>query len=609
MKRIKNKSLIIMMAFAMLVNYILPINIVFASVPDNSNSYGMVQINGATSLENKNNSNEVIATFDEGTLRISGTGLYSDGNNMVYVPNSGDVTLDANANAGTASLIINGNNSNGSTETLHACTPGSISIVNVNFGNGNNNPQQPTGNTESNVVVSAGVGTYDISVINPNTHTAEIKTVNYDDEVHLRINGSEWDPEQSTISYDSNESTVVFTFETLWINRYYEDIVINGTTYEIDDYIDFDDRDSWLMHNNGSQLVSFSITNVPKADTYNIVAKHGRNNGTPYLSTFLWTADPAQSNGENYIGHSKLEFVKAVYEVGGVTYTTTEEDIAENKSTNGDHYSFKSADGFLDYGVLKDVDFDDGSLTVPGETEITMRVVPEYGYQVTSVNGGSNFTTTEDGVSEFTITLHNGEAGYFRAEVTKVDDEVKANSDKVASGKIEIGNNVIDSGTVVLSVDDADINEDKIKDFEKVAGDYKISNYLDINLNQVLYKGTADDVWSNQIHHLDEEVTISLKLEDGVDASSIVIVHNIDDGDEFEIIEIESYDPKTNTITFKTKSFSNYAIAAKTEVASTSNPKTGDNIDTYFIMLIAGIVGLLFVSLVAIKRKKNKNLS
>ena len=39
------------------------------------------------------------------------------------------------------------------------------------------------------------------------------------------------------------------------------------------------------------------------------------NNGKKFLATFLWTADPAQAGGHDYIGHSKLEFVQAEYKV------------------------------------------------------------------------------------------------------------------------------------------------------------------------------------------------------------------------------------------------------------------------------------------------------
>ena len=613
MKDLSKKITALFMTFAILVNYFLPITTVFAVAPADTSTYGVIQINGNTTLENKDNSNEVIATYEHGSLRISGAGLYSDGNNTVY--GAGNVTIDCIADANyTCELWQNGTNSNGSTISLNNIVPKQVINIDATFNaaqnqNPGNDPQQNT-NTEAAMTVSAGAGSYQIRGNN----------VNYDDEVEISINGFRWD-HSNTIQYnaDNSDTTVKFTFETLWINRFYDNITINGVSYNVSDYLDFDDRTEWLIANHGTQALAFDIPNVAKADSYNVVVKHGENNGSKYLATFLWTADPAQAGGHDYIGHSTLEFVKAVYTVGNTEYTVTEEDLEGKLQREGDFMSASSDDGFLSYGVVADVDYDDGSLTLPGNAQITMRVVPDYGYQVTSVNGGSNFTTTNSGVSEFTVHVDEGTAGYFQAEVTRVDDEVLANSDKVSSGTVEIANGEINSGTVRLSVDDVELTEDKIADFKDYAGEnYNINSYLDINLNKVLYKGTADDVWSEQIHHLNNKALITLQLEEGVDVSNLVIVHNIDDGDEFEIIEIESYDAETNTITFYTDSFSNYAIATKTNstntdtnsstsntaTANTSNPQTGDNIATYFITLLLSIVGLTGASLIVNKRRK-----
>ena len=408
------------------------------------------------------------------------------------------------------------------------------------------------------------------------------------------------------------ETTVTFSFETLWIGRFYENIVINGTSYNVSDYLDFDDRTKWLQANHGSQIISFNIPNVAKAsdDNYNVVVKHGENTGKKYLATFLWTADPAQASGHNYIGNSKLEFVKAVYTVGETTYTVTENDLKGKLVREGDHKVANSSDGYLNYGITADVNYDDGSLTLPGGAEVTMRVVPEYGYQVTSVNGGDDFKTTDSGVSEFTVTVEEGTAGYFQATVEKVDNTVTPASEKVKAGNIALGDSAstdIKNGTVRLSVEDVELSSDKIKNFEgkaSEAGNYTITNYLDINLDKVLYKGSADDVWSEQIHHLTDKALITLQLEEGIDASNIVIVHNIDNGDEFEIIPIENYDAKTNTISFYTNSFSNYAIANKASATTetSSNPKTGDNI----IIIISIFAIATFGVFATLKINKNR---
>ena len=612
LKSLPKKVLINFLVFAMVLNYILPVKIVLAQTPANANDYGQIQLHGDFTLENKSDVSEITAVFENGSVSITGEHLYSDGSQIIY--GNGNIVIDCQPNNNyMAEIWVSGENTHGSTLNLNNYAPGNFRIIDPIFSSTTQQqqPEQTGYNTTATITVSSGAGTYNMNRYNPNTKEHFVQAVDYDDMIDFRINGSKWNPGDDSISYnsDANDNTVVFTFETLWINRYYEDIVINGTSYTVANYIDFDDRTSWLEHNNGEQLVSFSIPDVPKSDSYNIVAKHGENNGTKYIATFLWTSDPEQADTDDYIGNSKLEFVKAVYEVGDETYTITENDIEGHETIEGEYKVFRSADGFLNYGVKNDVDYDDGSLTLPGEAEVTMRVVPKYGYQVTSVNGGGNFTTTDEGVSEFTVVVHNGEAGYFNAEVTKIDDEVISSSDKVVSGNVLIKNGEIDAGTVRLSVDDVELTADKIKDFKEAAGsDYEIKNYLDINLSQVLYKGSADDVWSKDIHHLNNDAIISLVLDEGVDINNIVLVHNIDDGDEFEVIEIDSYDPETRTVTFKTKSFSNYAIATKlynNSEAALANPKTRDSIVLYTSVFTISLITMIYACLFLRKRKQH----
>ena len=63
-----------------------------------------------------------------------------------------------------------------------------------------------------------------------------------------------------------------------------------------------------------------------------------------------------------------------------------------------------------------------------------------------------------------------------------------------------------------------------------------------------------------------------MKLEDGVDGSNFVIIHEKHDG-TYEVIET-IYDPEANTITFEVDSFSNYAIASKPVAGA---PNSGAN--------------------------------
>lgn len=213
-----------------------------------------------------------------------------------------------------------------------------------------------------------------------------------------------------------------------------------------------------------------------------------------------------------------------------------------------------------EYGVSKD-----GlgwAKVIPG-SKVVFEFVPEYGYQLTSVMSNGFALKPQDTINQYTFIMPDANV-HFSAEFTKTEDVVKADSEKVSGGNIELGNDLA-GGSAQLTVSDVELSADKIAGFNEAAGEYTVSNYLDINLYNVYYKGKndADDVWFDQIDELEEYAIISIQLEDGVDADDIVIVHNVHNGDEYEIIEIDSYDPETNTITFKTKSFSNYAIATK----------------------------------------------
>ena len=156
---------------------------------------------------------------------------------------------------------------------------------------------------------------------------------------------------------------------------------------------------------------------------------------------------------------------------------------------------------------------------------------------------------------------------------------VHTSSDKVKDGTIELGGKEINSGSVVLSVGDVTLSNEQLTNFEETANGYEISSFLDIKLDQVIYKGSETDVWSNELKELNNEATITLQLEKGVNGNEVVIVHEKHDG-TYEIIPAV-YNAETNTITFKTSSFSNYAIASKvasgqtmpTEVNKTNSVK------------------------------------
>lgn len=383
------------------------------------------------------------------------------------------------------------------------------------------------------------------------------------------------------VGYTDSSKKNEITIRTAYGENIAKTIKINGNLYEA----------------NGTDSNTFEVAG---AETYTIIVEGIEDPNAP--KTLIWTNPdyvPTDEEDAEWVSQFSIEHgsarIIAVYDKSGNKLEPSEY-IKEQEQPDGSKSD--------KYGLTKGF----GWISVKQGYKATFEFYPEYGYQLTSVAINQQPMTASTTTNQFTVEIPNGNL-QFAAKFTKTEDIVKAESEKVSSGTIKISNNEFDGGTAQLSVSDIELSSDKITGFETAAGDYTISNYLDIDLYNVFYKGKADsdDVWANKIDELNNEATITLQLAEGVNADDIVIVHNVHDGDQFEVINIESYDAETNTITFKTKSFSNYAIATKTSASTSTStslsPKTGDTIMAAGIVLAISIVGL-GVTFVAKKNKK-----
>ena len=460
----------------------------------------------------------------------------------------------------------------------------------------------PEPNTSANVTITSSdaehFGSYKDARICINEFPIDIDYLQQEEDIPESISIDNFE-----YAYDTEhpEEKTVIGFSALFLNKFVGTITVNGESFVIydpeanpeDNLIDYNNRTDWLNHYSG-QTVGFNVE-VDRADHYDIVCDlEPMERYNMYIGNFLWTDDPnaeyrRDDQGEiiydqdglpeindEFIGHSRLELLEVIYELDR-NCDGDYEDEDEVIHVSGD-------DLFNDPYIEYDPYGRDGhtrSLVVPEGAECIMRITPRYGYQVTSFGVNGNNIITGEGISEFQFTIMKGNF-HLSAKVRPVDDVVDPASEKVRAGSIEIGENEIDSGTVVLLVDDANPTEDKTTHFEETAeeyGEYTVDSYLDISLDQVFYKGTSEDVWANSIHELNGEATIELELEDDMKDKDIIVIHNVDDEDEYEVIEIDSYDEDTNAITFKTDSFSNYAIAVKDNPNSTDDPNDPNNPD------------------------------
>ena len=374
----------------------------------------------------------------------------------------------------------------------------------------------------------------------------------------------------------SAEGTNVIRLQPRFGDYPVDEFTINGTVYNAENQDVTIQNDEWTI-------------TVPGATKYTISGTGNTNAQVP--RTIIWANVDADNSADGFkedmvLEHGRAKIV-AVYD--GDTQISGETDVDANTGM-----------GWVQ--------------VVPG-SRVVFEFVPEYGYQLTSVKANGFDLEPQDTINQYEFIMPDTNV-HFQAVFTRTNDVVDADSEKVESGTITLGENLA-GGSAMLTVKDIELSADKISDFENAAGDYSISNYLDIDLYNIFYKGKndADDVWTNKIDELAEEATITIKLADGIDVNDIVIVHNIHDGEQFEVIEIESYDRETNTITFKTKSFSNYAIATKNSNdnsvntntnttntvktnekndAKSTNPNTHDGIIKWIIISIISVIGLSF---------------
>lgn len=609
------KTAIFSAVCALVVSGFIPM--VRARAIDNPNDYVEMRMRGATGITIQDAN--ISASYDGGSVSISGATdpVYEVQENWNFGDHAGDMhtlytkssslTFTAQPNANKqAEAWINGQRVNLIDNTTYTWSDlqkrgevdGNYFGYEIEFTFIDSGVQpQPEGNQVAHLRVKGGDGSYESK--HPGPDGEEVTETKYYKDTYiesrfaindgfpgnLRPEGEVRDEQgnflynQLDYRYDAEDSegTIKLRVSTLWHLKLVNKIFVNGQEYIVSNYINYDDRNSWLS-NYKQQEVGIDLI-VPKAadDIYDITVDV-EDGGKTYIGNFLWTGDPEQEfmrdpetgeyildengnkiRGYDYIGHSRLALVGVSYEYGGETYSCDEEELASDTCVAP----------VLEYAHDESLEYDDGSLVVPDGARVTMRVIPERGYQVTDINV-AELTTTDEGVGEFTFTVPAG-AAYFVADVTEVEDKVEADSDTIESGEIVISDDEesLDYGTARLDVKDAELSDNEKAEFEDAAGDYNVSTYLDISLYKTLYKGTEDDTWDDQISELDHEATITLKLKEGVDGNEVVIVHKKHDG-TYEVIPTV-YDPVAHTITFKTSSFSDYAIAART----VATPDTG----------------------------------
>ena len=200
-----------------------------------------------------------------------------------------------------------------------------------------------------------------------------------------------------------------------------------------------------------------------------------------------------------------------------------------------------------------------GHLAVKRDDVVTIKLIPDYGYQLSgaSINGVTLAPQTE--VSTFTFKMPDTNV-HFKGIFT------------VSSASFENGANAAPSGNLRLTV--ADSNEDTTNALAQVANAVS-AEAVNLTLDQIVSKGNGNS-WETPVTQFSQPVKMKLKVADYDTAAGYEVVreHN---GNLTKLTTSVSED---GTLTFETNQFSTYFIVKTAKKADNGNAKTEKSSNT-----------------------------
>ena len=212
-----------------------------------------------------------------------------------------------------------------------------------------------------------------------------------------------------------------------------------------------------------------------------------------------------------------------------------------------------------------------GHLAVKRDDVVTIKLIPDYGYQLSgaSINGVTLAPQTE--VSTFTFKMPDTNV-HFKGIFTQTSDEINTSATKVSSASFENGANAAPSGNLRLTV--ADSNEDTTNALAQVANAVS-AEAVNLTLDQIVSKGNGNS-WETPVTQFGQPVKMKLKVADYDTAAGYEVVreHN---GNLTKLTTSMSED---GTLTFETNQFSTYFIVKTAKKADNGNAKTEKSSNT-----------------------------
>ena len=213
-----------------------------------------------------------------------------------------------------------------------------------------------------------------------------------------------------------------------------------------------------------------------------------------------------------------------------------------------------------------------GHIAVEAGKQVTVRLTPDYGYQLkgVSLNGGVTLEP-QDEVSAFTFTMPDTNV-HFKGIFTQTQDEINTTGTKVSSASVENGANAAPSGNLRLTVEDSDANTtNALAQVENAVS----AEAVNLTLDQIVSKGDGTN-WENTVTQFDQPVKMKLQVADYDTAAGYEVVreHN------GNLTKLTTSVSENGTLTFETNQFSTYFIVKTAKKADNGNAKTEKSSNT-----------------------------
>ena len=375
-------------------------------------------------------------------------------------------------------------------------------------------------------------------------------TVKLNGNVSFKINNSNFfghgTNEEKTYSVGYNKKTdsegnkldtVDITISWL-VNQELKSLLINNSEYS--GYLPKNAEDYLTI--NKDQVYELVIPGV-KLDLdkeNNIVATATDfKDGEMPVGNLKWSYETGENvQADEYIGNGRMELVKIDY--------------------NGTSYSSNQLPEWMTWNQ----DDKNGNAVLPAGAVVTVKMIPDVGYQLMNVNINDAKFEPQQNRSVFTFEVRSGNF-HLGAKFVKTDNVVNSTSDIVKDGSVTLNGPVINEGTVIVDVKD---DNGDVQNFEnnipEDMNNYSISDVVDISMNQVWYKGTDEDYWANEITEMKNgSATVTLAAPTGY--SDIQVIHEKHDG-SYDVLKGTQYNPDTGKLSFTTDSFSRFALLYET---------------------------------------------